>query len=279
MIKKLNICLFVIVLTILLLKIGSDALANRGSGGSDAGSAAAPVLNAEFSPQIVYETMVPFAVENPLTRRDGYILDMLQAIFPNARRDARAINPENVHKILSEDPTAVCISYGDHPVLREFPHAQTPLAVEDIALYTSRDFEWNYAGPDSLAKLRIGMTVDYEDSSVLMRLREALQKTDRPMQIFTPSDKYYRDPLVAISDGVVDAVALSDLDYSVRELGITSETIFSFNVTPAIDHVPLLLIVSNVDPEYAKRLIDAYEAGFKEIEASGRLRRIREYYQ
>ena len=278
MIKKLNICLFVAVLTMLLLKVGVDVLANRRTGG-DAGSAAVPALNAEFSPRIVYEPMVPFAVENPLTRRDGCILDMLQAIFPNARRDVRDLDPETTARILSEDPTAVCISYGDHPALRGFPHASTPLAVEDVVLYTSRELEWSYTGPDALAKLRIGMTSDYEDAPNLMRLYEASQKTDRPMRLFKPSDKYYDDPLTAILDGVVDAVALSALDYSSRELGITAETIFSFNVTPAIDHVPILLIVSNADPEYAKRLIDAYEAGFKEIEASGLLRRIREYYR
>ena len=279
MIKKLNVCMFVVILTMLLLKVGVDALAKRGSGGEAAVSAAVPVLNAAFSPRIVYEPMVPFAVENPLTRRDGCVLDMLQAIFPNARRDPRDLDPERTRKILSEDPTAVCISYGDHPALRDFPHAPTPLAMEDVVLYTSRDLEWSYTGPDSLAKLKIGMTVDYEDTPNLMRLYEASQKTDRPMRLFKPSDKYYDDPLTAISNGVVDAVALSNVDYSSRELGITAETIFFFNVSPVIDRVPLLFIVSNADPEYAKRLIDAYEAGFKEIEASGRLRRIREYYR
>ena len=47
---------------------------------------------------------------------------------------------------------------------------------------------------------------------------------------------------------------------------------------PAIERAAILLTVSNADPAHAQRLVDAYEAGLKRIEASGELRRIRAYY-
>lgn len=281
MIKKLNIFLFVVIGTMLILKVALDVVQSSGSVASSERPSADSVLNAEFSPRIIYEPLVTLAVENPLTRRKGYMLDVLSAIFPNARFEERKLNPDLVRKILMEDPTAVTVVYGDHPGLRDFPRAETSLATEEIVLYTLRELEWNYTGPESLAKIRIGISEGYEDCPNLMRYCESSKTNAHPMRIFSPSEKYYLDPLGAVVDGVVDAVALANTDYSSlpEVLGITGGTIVSFNISPTIDRVPLRFIVSNADPEYAKRMIEAYENGLKEIESSGRLRRIREYYR
>lgn len=281
MIKKLNVFLFVVIGTMLVLKVALDAVRSSGTTASSERPPAGPVLNAEFSPRIIYEPLVTLAVENPLTHRNGYMLDVLSAIFPNARFEELLLNPELARKVLTEDPTAVTVVYGDHPGLRDFPRAETSLATEEVVLYTLRELEWNYTGPESLAKIRIGMTEGYEDCPNLMRYCEASKTNAHPMRVFRPSEKYYFDPTAAVVDGVVDAIALANTDYSSSpdELGITGGTIVSFNTSPVIDRVPLMFIVSKADPEYSKRLIEAYENGLKEIEASGRLRRIREYYR
>lgn len=51
-----------------------------------------------------------------------------------------------------------------------------------------------------------------------------------------------------------------------------------FRKSKRVAYSGYLLFVSGKNPDYAKRIIDDYEAGMRRIEASGRLRRIREYY-
>ena len=51
-----------------------------------------------------------------------------------------------------------------------------------------------------------------------------------------------------------------------------------FRKSKNIAYSDYLFFVSSKNPEFARRLIDDYEAGMRRIEASGQLRRIREYY-
>lgn len=277
MIKKLNVFLFVIVAAMLGVKFVVDRLPS--GGGTCAPSGRALVLNAGFAPRIVYEEMGLYAMENPMTMRNGCVLDTLKAVFPRGRLDLQKLDVPRACDILKNDPNAVCAAYGNHPQLSAFPHAPTPLAEADIVLYTLRTLEWNYTGPESIANIRLGFTEGYLDCPRLVRLYSESQKTSNPVRLFRSSDRYYHDPLSAVLDGEVDAVAMIRPSYSAETIGVTSETLFKFNVSDPVDRIQLLLIVSNADPEYAKRLIEAYENGLKEIEASGRLRRIREYYR
>lgn len=278
MIKKLNILLLSLVLAMLVAKFAVDRL-SAVRGGSAAPRTASSVLNAGFAPRIVYRELVSIAMVNPMTQRNGCVLDVMKAIFPNGTLDERKLDVASTSDLLKRDPHAVCVTYGDHPLLRDFPHAPTPIAEAEIVLYTPRTLEWSYDGPASLSKIKIGFVEGYEDCPNLLRLYEASLKTDNPMILFRHSDKYYRDPLSAVLDGVVDAVALLRTDYSSETIGVTVKTLFKFNVSPAIDKVPFLLTVSKADPEYAQALIAAYESGYKVLEDSGALRRIREYYR
>lgn len=278
MIKKLNIILLVAVVAMVVAKFGADALSSSGTS-EPVREASSESESAALSPRILYDTIVPFAMENPMTGHNGYILDLVRAVFPDARFDGRRLDVETVWSILTNDATAVCVTYGDQERLREFPHAPTPLAETDIVLYTRRTLEWNYTGPESLMKLRVGFTDEYEDCGKLMEMYAKSLKTERPMTIFKPTDRYYRDPLAAVLDGKVDAIALTRTSFSSATIGITADTLVHFNISPPIDRIPLFLIVSGRDPEYAKRLIEAYENGRRSLEASGVLRRIGEYYR
>lgn len=277
MIKKLNIVLFVLVVSMLGAKFAVDQLSAVRRGSSAPKRAAASVLNAGFAPRIIYKEMVSLAMRNPITRRDGYIIDFMEAVFPKGRFEKCDVTADAV-EILKRDPCAVCVTSGDRPALRGFPRAATPIAEVEIVVYTLRTLEWSYIGPESLAKLKVGVIEGYEDCSELMKFYEASLKTDNPMTVIRSSDKYYRDPLRAVLDGVVDAVAMVKVNYTSESIGITADTLFKFNVSPAIERVKLLLIASNVDPKYSSGLIEAYESGCVKLEESGVLRRIREHY-
>lgn len=278
MIKKLNAVLLVLVVTMLAAKFAVDQFAAIRRDPSVSKRTASSVLNAGFAPRVIYKEMVSLAMRNPITRRDGYIIDFMEAVFPKGRFEKCDVTADAA-EILKRDPHAVCVISGDRPALRGFPRAATPITEVEIVVYTLRTLEWTYTGPESLAKIKVGIIEGYEDCSELMKLYESSLKTDNPMAVIRPSDRYYRDPLQAVLDGIVDAVVMVKVNYTSESIGVTADTLFKFNVSPAIERVKLLLTVSNADPEYARRLIDAYESGYKTLEESGVIRRIREYYR
>ena len=267
MIKKLNLALIVAVLVILAIKYISE-LDFRSRGSGDA-VAVGTVRNAGFAPRVHYCSWHPYAAENPLTNRNGYLLDIVRAIFPRAVFVNDIDDVKDVVARFESEPDAITVCFGDHPLLEKFPAAPTPIGFVNIALYTSRTNPWVYTGPESLKGLRIGCDIDYLDSAVI--------RDHEPKTVFDSS--VYHDRRFDMIGKEIDAfVTANDGERSLMNDTSLAEHM-NFRVSKTIDRCALRFRVNSSDPEKAKLLLDAYEAGMKEITASGELSRLREYYR
>lgn len=281
MIKKLNIALLAIVLALVLAKFAVSLK----SGASTARAVAAPPRQAAatdgdeaLAPTVFFETWVPYAVENPTTERNGYLLDVIRAVFPRARFVRTSLSVERTRELLAADADAVCAIYGDHPALADLPRAPTPLLDVEMVVYTRRSLAWTYRGEKSLAALRLGVAEDYLDSPGVRAYVERLAGTTNEVQVFKDGSAFARNEFLAIDRGVVDGVVRTPVGSAAANLGQTAALLVKYSVSPPIDRASVLLTVSNADPARAKRLVEAFERGMRRIEASGELRRIRDYY-
>ena len=278
MIRKLNGLLLAVVLALVAAKglVGFVKASRRPV--SVASAAVARAADDGLAPNVIFETWVPLAVENPTTARNGYLLDLMRAVFPRARFVRTSLTVEKARRLLAADTNAVCIAYGDHPRLRDFVHAPTPLMKADIVVYTRRSLAWTYRGLASLEAIRLGMQAGYLDCPVVCAYEEKSRGTPHAVKVFGEDSPYAVRPFFAIDRGEVDGIVQTRMDYSTASLGRTADRLMKYNVSPAIERAAILLTVSNADPAHAQRLVDAYEAGLKRIEASGEHRRIRAYY-
>lgn len=279
MIRKLNGVLLVALLVLFAAK-GLVGLAKAPRpAAADAAPAPARAADGELAPNVLFETWVPLAVENPTTARNGYLLDVIRAVFPRARLvRVSSLTVEKTRELLAADSNMVCVAYGDHPRLRDLAHAPTPLMCADVVVYTRRSLAWTYRDETSLDAIRLGMEGGYLDCPAVRAYVERMRDTPRAVKVFAADSPYAGRPFLAIDQGEVDGIVQTRTDYQAASLGRTAELLMNYNVSPAIDCAAILLTVSNADPAHARRLVAAYEAGLKRIEASGELRRIRAYY-
>lgn len=277
MIRKLNICLFAALLLLLGMKTIKDRLSAPPA--PDVVVEAKPVRNAEFEPTIYYVPWAPYAVISPLTNRNGYLLDVLRTIFPNARLVRVYGSVRDIAARLREDPSGVQCEYGDHMLLTNIVSATTPLMVRDIAVYTARTSPWVYEDLSSLEKICVSVSENDLAGKVICDYVGKHRDDPKRLRIFTGSlrdNKEWQEEMRAKRvDGYVDTRIRSVSSF---RLGSAADQMLLFRVSPKIDTVPCYFSVSDRDPAYAKLLIDAYERGYREIEASGELRRLREYY-
>lgn len=278
MIKKLNAVLFVLLFLLLGLKALKDKLAAQQSQAVEFVEAK-PVRNAEFAPTVYYLPWVPYAVPNPITNRNGYLLDVIHEIFPNARFVRLSGTVRTVAEALARDPAGVQCEYGDHQYLTNVVSAATPLLTREIAVYTDRSNPWAYDGVESLEKLRLSICVNDLDSKVLRAYAEKHGNDPKRLRIYSGElrdrDEWRNDLKAKRVDGYVDT-RVENLKTS--HLGSLAVRLLWASVSLPIDTVEVRFSVSNRDPAYAKQLIDAYERGIREMEASGELRRLRDYY-
>lgn len=278
MIKKLNAVLFVLLLLLLGMKLLKDKLAAPQSAPVEVVEEKS-VRNAEFAPTVYYLPWVPYAVFNPITNRNGYLLDVLREIFPNARFVRLSGTVRNVVAKLSEDPSGVQCEYGDHLLLTNVVSAATPLLTREIAVYTERSNPWAYEGVESLGKLRLSICENDLDSKVLRAYAEKYGNDPKRLRIYKhdlrDDDEWRTDLQEKRIDGYVDTRVE---DVKTSSLGSLAVRLLWGSVSAPIDTVEVRFSVSNRDPAYAKQLIDAYERGIREMEASGELRRLRDYY-
>lgn len=267
MIKKLNIVLIAAIGAILVLK-AILGLCERSASSSETYSESAELRNAAFAPRVHYYTWIPYASVNPLTNRNGYILDVIRAIFPRAVfiNDLRDVT--DTQKMFEKDPDAVVVCYGDHPALAGIPAAPTPIVKTDIILFTDRANPWRYRGPDSLKELKIGLDADYLDSPVI----RAHENKEILPDSFTRAAQFAK-----IGNGIDALVSSCSNDAMIFADTSVGEHV-NYRKSDPIDRVDILFRVSAADPERAKAYIEAYENGWKEILKSGELDRIREYY-
>lgn len=284
MIKKINIALAVAFAVLLALKGVKSLMPERGKAAASAAKTEvrkggdAPAVN------VYYSNWTYFAQEDRISNRNGVCLDTLKAIFPNAVfKNLHMAKMAEYVSILANDPAAVLCTFGDHPDLKGFPMAPTPIAYSKIVLYTLRSNPWRYTGPESLEKLKIATTRDFLDFAFIRDLYERLGEDSARLKVY-PTSTTEAELENAVESGEADAFVATGVkmhnalsaDAAQQRSSTSRLKRFRFSSEIASDHV--YLHTSSVDPEMSKRIIDAYEAGMKRIEANGERRRLFAYY-
>ena len=282
MIKKINIIMVVAFVALLGLKGLKEAKAARSRRGTT--TANVPVETRQAPevppPHVYYVHWMYFASEDPISNRNGILLDTVRAIFPGATFSQLRGGPEQSVQKLREDPHAVVVGYGRHPAFEGCRAAQTPLGYGKFILMTLRSNPWRYTGPDSLDKLRIVMLSECLDYKELRERHERLGPDSPLLRVF-PQTMTPMELAAMVEEGRADAFVTGGDHGNASGIALeaTSVRILQrFRKSPEIGRGNVLLYVSSVDKDYSDRLIAAYEAGIRRIDASGERRRIFDYY-
>ena len=225
---------------------------------------------------VYYTAWSPYAMENPLTHRNGYILDLARAVFPKARFVRLFGAPDVVASALTNDAHGVSVMFGSFAEMARFPCASTPTFENCVVVLTPRTNDWAYAGADSLKKLRLGFQEDY---LVSPEVRDYAAANPDRVRVYKGDEKAYYNVAAEVLAGRLDGFVTSEREeIDKRLLSTTAGQAVEFKTSKPIGKISLRFIVSDRDPAFAQRAIDAYEKGVREVVASGELRRIRDYY-
>lgn len=280
MIKKVNVILAVAFVIVLGLKgLKEIKVARERSASAPEASAQGGGAESLLAPNVYYLHWTYFAAEDPISNRNGVMLDTIRAIFPNARYTMLRGGPEVFAKKLSEDPRAVVVGFGFHPVFKDFLAAETPLAYGKAILMTLRSNPWRYEGESSLDKVRIVMNSDFLDFKLLRERYERLGPDSPLLRVFSPSTSQ-AELAAMVESGKADAFLVGG---EKGGDGIAADTMSvsilqHFRKSDVICRGDALLYISKLDEGFAKDVLEAYEAGIRRIEASGERRRIFDYY-
>ena len=284
MIKKINILLVVAFAAMLALK-GVKTLKSNSAAGRQATAADSDGKQAvsQLSPCVCYGYWAGYSVENPISNRNGVLLDIVRAIFPNAvfRNVHGAV--KDFAKILRENPKAVVVGFGEHPDLKGVRRAQTPLMKCPLVLMTQRTNPWRYKGPESLDSLRIIANEAFLDYKVIRELRERFGGDEKHLRI-VPSFCTKVELAEMVEKGEGDAFVMAGRKNAKSEDDVSTDGFTSLHILKAFRQSDVIgndgtfLYVSGLDDALAGRIIDEYEAGIKRIDANGERRRIFEYY-
>ena len=143
MIKKINTLLVVAFVAMLALK-GVKVLKDSRAAAAQSHKAATSERQdaSQLAPCVCYGYWAGYSIENPISNRNGVLLDMMRAIFPNATFRNVHGNVDEFAKILREDPKAVVVGFGEHPSLKGMKMAPTPLMHCPLVLMTLRTNPW-----------------------------------------------------------------------------------------------------------------------------------------
>ena len=282
MIKKINVALaiaFAVLLTVKGLKQLKDAATARSATRQNVAAAQqADVSN--LAPHVYYGYWAGYTLENPISNRNGILLDIVRAVFPKATFRHVHGNVEAFAKIMQEDPNAVVVGFGNHPELKKYQSAPTPLMYCPLVLMTLRTNPWRYKGAASLDELRIVADEAFLDYKVIRELHARVGKNSDRLRL-APSTVTKVGLAEIVEKGEADAFVMADL---MNVEGATLDGLTSlrflqrFRKSKVIANDGTMLYVSGKDADFAKRVIDAYEAGIRRVEKSGERRRIFEYY-
>ena len=278
MIKKLNIFLVVVFCAMLAMK-GLVEFKKSHARPQTTDAKVAPQEVSSLAPCVYYAYWAGYSVENPMSNRNGVLLDVVKAIFPNATFRRVYDNVAKFAQILREDPKAVVVGFGEHPELKNAMSAPTPLMSCQIVLITLRTNPWRYRDVSSLDGVRILANEAFLDYRVLKDLRARYGKDSPFLRILPDSvSKVKQAEMVAkgeadafVSTGMENAGAIMDGVASIRILQ-------QFRKSSPIGTDGTLLFVSDKDASFATNVVAAYEAGIRRLDASGQRRRIIEYY-
>ena len=282
MIKKINVALaiaFAVLLTVKGLKQLKDAATAQSTARQNVAAAQQADVSS-LAPHIYYGYWAGYTLENPISNRNGILLDIVRAVFPKATFSHVHGNVEAFAKIMQEDPNAVVVGFGNHPDLTQFQSAPTPLMHCPLVLMTLRTNPWRYKGAASLDELRIVADEAFLDYKVIRELHARVGKNSDRLRL-VPSTVTKVGLAEIVEKGEADAFVMADL---MNVEGATLDGLTSlrflqrFRKSKVIANDGTMLYVSGKDADFAKCVIDAYEAGIRRIEKSGERRRIFEYY-
>lgn len=282
MIKKINIALAVVFAVLfgfkLLLDFAESAKASRHR------RVAAPTVSSEAStlaPHVYFRRWEPLFAPNLITKHNGFCLDLIKEIFPEAILDGTkdTMHVEAVRELLLSDPKAVIADYGDMKELEEFPVAQEQVVCVALCVYTPRTSDWSYKGADSLDQLRLGWTVDFNDSPVLRAFAEKWKDTPGKVVIsdtMTDEGTYFWELIEKGElDGFVDSCGYIMNSSEQND----AKTFVRYRSSKPIDMVKIRFRASNLDPEWAKNVCQAFDDGVHRLYHSGFIHRLAEYYR
>ena len=282
MIKKINVALaiaFAVLLTVKGLKQLKDAATAQSTARQNVAAAQQADVSS-LAPHVYYGYWAGYTLENPISNRNGILLDIVRAVFPKATFSHVHGNVEVFAKIMQEDPNAVVVGFGNHPDLKQFQSAPTPLMHCPLVLMTLRTNPWRYKGAASLDELRIVADEAFLDYKVIRDLRARVGKDSGRLRL-VPSTVTKVGLAEIVEKGEADAFVMADL---MNVEGATLDGLTSlrflqrFRKSKVIANDGTMLYVSGKDADFEKRVIDAFEAGIRRIEKSGERRRIFEYY-
>lgn len=280
MIKKINIALAIAFALLFALKgLKEIKTARERNPAAGAAAAAAQPAGSKLAPNVYYGHWSYFAAKDPISNRNGILLDTLRAIFPDARFTELHGGPEAFAEKLRTDPHAVVAGFGRHPAFDGCRVAATPMAYGTLILMTLRSNPWRYEGEESLDKLRIVSDPVYLDYGVLRKRLERLGEGSPLFRVASPGMSKMEQAAM-VEAGEADAfVASGDIGNKGVAIDTMSIRILQhFRKSAEIGRDDTLLYVSALDGDYARDVLDAYEEGMRRIERSGERRRIFEYY-
>ena len=281
MIKKVNFLLITVFAAMLALKGVKVFKSNKETKSQVIKTTSSERQNvSQLSPHICYGYWAGYSVENPISNRNGVLLDTMRAIFPNATFRNVHGNVKEFAKILREDPQAVVVGFGEHPDLQSIKRAPTALMQCPLVVMTLRTNPWHYKGPSSLDSLRIVANEAFLDYKVIRDLRERHANDTNFLRLVSASvSKVELAEMVEKGDCDAFVMAKSKDDNGLLMDGFASmHLVRNFRSSDEIGSDGTFLYVSGLDADLAKRTIDEYETGLRRIDANGERRRIFEYY-
>lgn len=275
MIKKLNIALLVAFAVLLGLKALKNAVSVRKT------QTKAPVVQvasevSDLAPVIPYAEWEGYVFRNPITNRNGLLLDILREIFPKMKLAAAPENMESLAKLMMEEPMAVAVGFGEHPAIEKFPRSEIPIGYSEVVVCTRRTFSWKCSGPESLEKITLGLTEDNLDYPKVRAFYEKWKDDPSHVTLYSRAkeEQMYEDFRTEKVQGILVTKGFLEND----AFGLASLYVSQLRESAPIDRGAIIFRVSNKDPEMTSALIRDYEAGMKRLRKSGVLRRIYEYY-
>ena len=282
MIKKLNVALvvaFAVMLAFKGLKNLKENNAKKAALRQDA-AAQRQEEGSQLAPCVYYGFWSGYTLENPISNRNGVLLDIVRAVFPKATFQHIHGEVKAFADILRNDPNAVVVGFGTHPLLKEFPSAPTPLMTCPLVLMTLRTNPWTYKGVSSLNGLRIVADEAFLDYKVIRDLHDRVGAGSKFLRLL-PASATKSEMAEMVERGEADAFVMADLmnlEGMALDGVVSVRFLRNFRKSKVIANDGTLLYASGKDPGFAKRVVAEYEEGVRRIEKNGMRRRIFEYY-
>ncbi len=278
MIKKVSFILLILVVALLVLGVLKKKKQRSMVAQATVVAVADPsVERLGNALRIYYPFRPPYTSENPVTNRNGYCLDVLHRIFPNAtfvRKDCEL--PELVAS-LKDNATAALISVGAHPLVKGYPQATRPIGYYNVVILTPRHSSWRYTGPESLEQIRLGYTGDYLEAPIIAQHWEKHQNNPERVKHFTYESSLSDWMKMALAKEI-DAFVATEATGTWEDAHSNLDLIDTFRISKPIARVPLYLTLSNADPAFAERVLEEYAEGLQRLLQEGTLSRLAQHY-